>query len=98
MKQIHLDGQRMLTRDNAHAELARAFKFPAHYGKNLDALYDFLTEIGEPTEATFEHSEDMVEALAPYGLKLLQTLIESSIKNPNFKLKIAGEKDEDGEE
>ena len=98
MKQILLDGQRMLTRDNAHAELARAFKFPAHYGKNLDALYDFLTEIGEPTEATFEHSEDMVEALAPYGLKLLQTLIEASIKNPNFKLKIAWEKDEDGEE
>jgi len=97
MKQIKLDGQRMLTRDNAHAELARAFGFPAHYGKNLDALYDVLTDLA-PTECVFEHSEDMVEALAPYGLKLLQTLIESSIKNPNFKLKIAWEKDEDGEE
>ena len=97
MKQIKLEGQRMLTRDNAHAELARAFGFPAHYGKNLDALYDVLTDLGE-TECIFEHSEDMVEALAPYGLKLLQTLIEASIKNPKFKLKIAWEKDEDGEE
>ena len=88
MKQIHLDGQRMLTRDNAHAELARAFGFPAHYGKNLDALWDFLTELGSPVTATFEHSEDMVEALEPYGLKLLQTLIEASIKNPNFKLQV----------
>lgn len=88
MKQITLEGQRMLTRENAHAELARAFKFPAHYGKNLDALYDFLTEI-DATECLFQHSEDMVEALEPYGLKLLQTLIEASIKNPNFKLKIA---------
>lgn len=88
MKQITLEGQRMLTRENAHAELARAFKFPAHYGKNLDALYDFLTEI-DTTECVFQHSEDMVEALEPYGLKLLQTLIEASIKNPNFKLKIA---------
>ena len=88
MKQITLEGQRMLTRENAHAELARAFKFPAHYGKNLDALYDFLTEIDTP-ECVFQHSEDMVEALEPYGLKLLQTLIEASIKNPNFKLKIA---------
>ena len=61
--------------------------------RDPDALYDFLTEIGEPTEATFEHSEDMVEALAPYGLKLLQTLIEASIKNPNFKLKIAWSED-----
>lgn len=92
MKQIKLEGHQMLTRDNAHAELARAFGFPAHYGKNLDALYDALTDLG-PTECVFEHSEDMVEALEPYGLKLLQTLIEASIKNPDFKLQIAWEKD-----
>ena len=94
MNQVHLDGQRMLTREKAHAELAKAFKFPAHYGKNLDALYDFLTELA-PTECVFEHSEDMVEALEPYGLKLLQTLIEAAIKNPAFKLKIVWEKDEE---
>ena len=93
MKQIKLDGQRMLTRDKAHAELARAYGFPAHYGKNLDALYDALTDLND-VECVFEHSEDMVEALAPYGLKLLQTLIESSISNPAFKLKIAWEEDE----
>lgn len=86
MKNITLDGQKMLTREAAHAELKRAFHFPEHYGKNLDALWDFLTEISEPTTLTFTHNEDMVEALAPYGLKLLQTLIEASIKNPNFKL------------
>ena len=97
MKQIKLDGLKMLTRDNAHAELARAFNFPAHYGKNLDALWDFLTELSEPVSLVFEHSEDMVEALEPYGLKLLQTLIEASIKNPNFKLQVIWEPDDDDE-
>lgn len=97
MKNIAIDGQKMLTREAAHAELKRAFRFPEHYGKNLDALWDFLTEICEPTTLTFTHNEDMVEALEPYGIKLLQTLIEASIKNPNFKLEIDWEDDESDE-
>ena len=97
MKNIAIDGQKMLTREAAHAELKRALRFPEHYGKNLDALWDFLTEISEPTTLTFTHNEDMVEALAPYGIKLLQTLIEASIKNPNFKLVIDWEDDESDE-
>ena len=92
MKQVQLDGQRMLTRENAYAELARAFGFPANCGKNLDALYDMLTDLSDVV-CTFDHSEDMVEALETYGLKLLQTLIEASIKNPAFKLQIAWEPD-----
>lgn len=88
MKNIHLDGQNMTTREAAHAELKRVFGFPASYGKNLDALFDYLTDISQPVTLTLTNNADMVEALAPYGLKLLQTLIEASIKNPNFKLEI----------
>lgn len=97
MKTVNLDGQRMLTRPDAFKELKRALSIPERCGANLDALWDFLTDLSEPTTATFAHSEDMVEALAPYGIKLLQTLIEASIKNPNFKLKIEWEEDENEE-
>jgi ribonuclease inhibitor len=98
VKQIIIDGQKMRPTPAAHAELKRAFKFPPHYGANLDALWDMLTEISEPVTATFIHSDVMVESIGPDGLSLLQTIIEAAIKNPNFKLVVDWEEDEDDEE
>ena len=96
MKNASIDGQKMLTRDAAYAELRRALNCPPACGKNLDALFDFLTDISQPVTLTFTNNADMVEALAPYGIKLFQTLIEASIKNPNFKLEIDwGDPEED---
>ena len=97
MKKIIIDGQKMRTKAAAHAELKRAFSFPPHYGANLDALWDSLTELSGPVEATFIHSEDMVEAMGPDGLSILQTVIEAAIKNPGLKLDIDWEEDEDEE-
>jgi len=36
-----------------HQYLARKLNFPQTYGKNLDALYDCLTDISEPTAIGF---------------------------------------------
>lgn len=43
-EEIRLDGRKMRTRENAHAVLKEAFRFPEYYGRNLDALWDMLTE------------------------------------------------------
>lgn len=88
MKTVNIDGQKMLTREAAFKTLKRELGLPERCGNNLDALWDVLTELSQPIQVNFAHSEDMVEALAPYGIKLLQTLIEASIKNPNFKFSI----------
>lgn len=40
---MQLDGK--LIRQRGHDYLAEALNFPDYYGKNLDALYDCLTEI-----------------------------------------------------
>ena len=40
---MQLDGK--LINENGHDYLAEALNFPDYYGKNLDALYDCLTEI-----------------------------------------------------
>lgn len=88
MKTVNIDGKNMLTREAAFKTLKRELALPERCGNNLDALWDVLTELSQPIQLNFAHSEDMVEALAPYGIKLLQTLIEASIKNPNFKLNI----------
>ncbi|WP_296883593.1 barstar family protein [uncultured Methanobrevibacter sp.] len=40
---MQLDGN--LIKENGHDYLADALNLPDYYGKNLDALYDCLTEI-----------------------------------------------------
>lgn len=43
--QYVLDGSQMTTREDAHEHIAQRLKFPDYYGKNLDALYDCITDI-----------------------------------------------------
>ena len=45
MKTCILDCARMTERAAAHAYIARALNFPDYYGKNLDALYDCVTDL-----------------------------------------------------
>ena len=47
---IILEGKAMVDRSAAHAHLAERLDLPSYYGRNLDALYDVLTEIGADTE------------------------------------------------
>ena len=47
--EIVLDARRFKGRTRAHAYLKEALRLPDYYGKNLDALYDCLGDIGEET-------------------------------------------------
>ena len=73
-----LDGKKMVSKEAAQAYLKETFGFPAHYGNNLDALYDCLTE-RNVMEIEVEHTEEMLTALGRYGEKLLQVLAD--VKN-----------------
>lgn len=53
MKKIMLDFSEAENREQMHTLLEEAFGFPAWYGRNLDALYDCLTDIMEDTCAGF---------------------------------------------
>lgn len=50
MKQVTIDCSAITDRAAMHSALAEALSFPGWYGRNLDALYDCLTELGEATE------------------------------------------------
>ncbi len=43
---VVLDALRMQERQEAHAYLKEELGFPDYYGRNLDALYDCLTDLG----------------------------------------------------
>ena len=82
-----IDGRRMTTRADAHAELARALDFPDWYGGNLDALWDLTT--GMDADARLIHAPALLNALGAYGCRLLQTLYEAAAENGRFSFQLA---------
>ncbi len=79
---VILDGKAMTDRAVAHTILAEALHLPEYYGRNLDALYDILTDIAEDTELIFRNPAAVETELGRYGTALLETLREAAEQNP----------------
>ena len=67
MKIVILDAKKMLEKEKMHEYFAKKFDLPEYYGKNLDALFDCLCEINEPTLIKLKN-EDALEASIKDGL------------------------------
>ena len=80
VNRIMLDCARLLERREAHTYLAEALCLPDYYGRNLDALYDCLTDLG-PTELTLERPELLREA-GGYAEMILNVILEAAEGNP----------------
>ena len=84
MRTFVLHCENLLFREQAHAHLAQALELPAYYGKNLDALYDCLTELGPCTiqlvDAALLRRDD------GYGALILQTLADAARDDPRLHL------------
>lgn len=78
---IELDASRMDNRKAAHTYLAEMLSFPEYYGKNLDALYDCLTDLCE-TEVRFINLENA----DPYFEKVLRVFRDAAKRNPNLTI------------
>ncbi len=74
----------MTEREGAHDYLAGQLNFPPWYGRNLDALYDLLTERG-PTVVQLVHREVLARP-GTYGNRLLDTLLDAEKANPNLTI------------
>ena len=83
---IMLDGKAMIDRPAAHTHLAQRLDLPAYYGRNLDALYDVLTELSEQTQIVLADPAAVVANLGKYGEALLSTMQEAAEENPNLTI------------
>lgn len=79
---ILLDAAQMVTRESAHRYLAVQLGLPDYYGKNLDALYDCLTDL-ENAEISFLNPE-MAEN--SYFEQILEVFLEAATDNPGLIL------------
>ena len=81
MRTITLDGQRMVSIQETHAYIEKKLEIHDYYGKNLDALWDSLTSIGNSTRLEIIHFNAAEAHLGPYGEKLRQVLMDAAAEN-----------------
>ena len=83
---IILNCENLAQRRQAHQYLAQMLDFPDYYGKNLDALFDCLTELGDGT-IVLNGGADLSRN-GGYGAKVLKVLEEAARANPRLRLEI----------
>ncbi len=76
MKVVLLDGNRIKNSDDLHAAFAEALDLPDYYGRNLDALYDVLTETTEEIGVILVNNEKLADALGARWTGLLRLLVD----------------------
>lgn len=84
MKKVILNCENLIERKQAHLYLAEMLEFPEYYGKNLDALFDCMTELGECTVVLQGEAE--LRQAEGYGVKILKVLEEAAQANPGLTL------------
>lgn len=60
-REFVIDGERITDKQTLHAYIAGVMQLPDYYGSNLDALYDCLTEIAEPSVLKIINSDKLEE-------------------------------------
>ena len=81
-----IDCSEIKTKERLHQALAQTLALPEDYGKNLDALYDALTALGEETELVFLNAAAIAE-MEPqnYFEKVLRVLNDATAENSKFR-------------
>ena len=87
-----LDGAELLTLDALHDQLAARFALAPYYGRNLDALWDLLTERREGGIILFRQAEQMPKELSLPLLGLFSDLTEA---NGRWQLKVLSPESEE---
>ncbi len=82
MKLTILDGKMMTDRAAAHDYLARSLDLPEYYGRNLDALYDCLSEMGGSDFILVKNTKELLDQLGGYGDQLLHVLRDAGDREP----------------
>ena len=81
MKQITLDGNILADIAQVHDYLKEMLEFPEYYGKNLDALYDCLTDLSDVEITITAPEED-----GAIFQKVLRVFKAADRENENLKI------------
>lgn len=82
MAEIVLDGLELTSLEEVHDRFAQALALPEWYGRNLDALFDCLTERSEPVTVRLLHRKDLEDRLGRRGRALVRLLRRAAEETP----------------
>ncbi len=88
MKKLIIDGRKELSRAELHEKIASALDFPEYYGKNLDALYDCLTDMADEADIEIVDFEALSECHGKYANRLVRAILEACEGNEKTAYKI----------
>ena len=92
---VTLDGALILDREMLHDILSAGLNLPAWYGRNLDALYDCLTDFKTETVIVLRNRAALEENLGAYGRSLVRLLGDVFQENARVRLEVEGEASEE---
>ena len=78
MIRLVIDGKAVTDMDALHDFFARELDLPEWYGRNLDALYDCLTDPGPEVEIVLENQETLLENLGLGYWRLVRMLADAA--------------------
>ncbi len=88
MREIQLDITTFEEKIPLHRYLKEKMGFPFYYGGNLDALYDELGSITEPTNITLRYSTLPQGKMVDYTPRLLHVFGDAAEANYNLRLTV----------
>jgi ribonuclease inhibitor len=84
-----IDCARVANMEGLYAELARQLRLPAHFGQNLDALFDSLTrDVPGPVEIAVLNAAKTPAALRQPLARLVATLGEAARERGDLKVTV----------
>ena len=88
MKTVFLDGERIRSKADVHTAFASALSFPKHYGNNLDALHDMLTEGKDEIGVIAVNTDMLSDNLGKWWNSLLRLLGDVANERTGFNVLI----------
>ena len=88
MVEVRINGETILHKTMLHDDLKEALHFPRWYGKNLDALYDCLTDLSEDTVLLLSNRSSLQQNLGVYEERFERVLRQAAAKNPHLTVEI----------
>ena len=88
MKEIRLNGSKMLDKASTHDYLKQKLTLPDYYGENLDALWDCIVTDFSPKKITIYNPAAIIENLGPYGESIINLFEQAAEENEYIQVDI----------
>ena len=89
IKRCTLNGLKIHSLDDLYDRLTKRLSLAAHFGRNLDALWDVLsTDVEGPFEIVWTHSDDSKESMGRDFNRVVKLFKELKKERDDFTLTI----------